>query len=244
MTRYVLQLFKLLALGSLFIGGLAHAELTANAAALKKDSRTYAYLFSTASHQAMFKIGAYWDKLLGIEQDCKSNYNVTPIRLRIHTPIDLPDNSTHPVAGVWQFTFKFERCGEAKTYNAVFVSNKGAIPTVKPYFPGESLANTQLINDALQSAYAAASMQFKNTQCKDMTIYDMAVAKPPHDVIANGKRTRGVWNETWSFLGCGEVVGVDMTFVPDSKGIRFDARPLKPSKNVQSLPNPDSATTF
>ena len=193
----------------------------------------------------MFKIGVYWDKLLGVEQGCKSNYKVTPIHLRIHAPIDLPETAKHPVAGIWQFSFKFERCGKAKTYNAVFVSNKGAIPMVKPYFPGESLANTQLINDALQSAYAAASMQFKDKQCKDMMIYDMAVAKPPHDIFANGKRTRGVWNETWSFLGCGEVVGVDMTFVPDGQdNVRFDARPLKPTKNVPALPAPGAVTSF
>jgi len=238
MTRLTIKLAKLLLLVFSLSASLAQAEITSNAASLKKGSRTYSYLFSESAQRAMFKIGKYWDKLLGIEQDCGSSFNVTPMRLRIYTPINLPPSSTHPIDGLWQITFKFQRCGKDKLYNAVFVSNHGAIPTVKPYFPGQSLANTQLINDALQSAYAAASEQIGSKQCKDISIYDMAVDKPPHTVIANGKRSFGVWDETWSFLGCGQQVGVHMTFVPDGHGnVRFDARPLKPLHKAEPLPN-------
>ena len=162
----------------------------------------------------------------------------------IYYPINLPPSSTHPIAGVWQVSFKFTRCGKSKLYNAVFVSKNGAIPTVKPYFPGQSLANSKLINDALQSAYAAASEQITNRQCKDISIYDMAVDKPPHAVIANGKTLYGVWDETWSFLGCGQEVGVHMTFVPDGRGdVRFDARPLKPNHKVEPLPDMNNNAT-
>jgi hypothetical protein len=226
-------------------GNIAHAQITSNAADLKKGSHTYAYIFSGAAQRAMLKIGVYWDKLLDIQQDCRGRYNVTPVRLRILSPINLPDKATHPIAGAWQVSFKFERCGQDKVYNAVFISNNGAIPKVKPYFPGISLANSKLINDALQSAYAAASEQITDSQCQDMSIYDMKVLKPPHKVIANGKRVAGVWDETWSFLGCGQVVGVHMTFVPDGRGnVQFNARPMKPVHKVEPLPKLDNKKQF
>ena len=170
MTRYTIHAIKLLLLGMVLSGSLAQAEVTAKASELKKGSRTYSYLFSESAQRAMFKIGQYWDKLLGIEQGCRSQYDVTPVHLRIYQPINLPPSSTHPIAGVWQVSFKFTRCGKSKLYNAVFVSKNGAIPTVKPYFPGQSLANSKLINDALQSAYAAASEQITNRQCKDISM--------------------------------------------------------------------------
>jgi len=223
----------------------AQAQVTANASSLQRGSHTYNYIFSSSAQKAMFKIGRYWDKLLGIEQGCKSQYQVAPVRLRILSPINFPDHAVHPLAGAWQVSFKFLRCGQSKIYNAVFISNQGKVPTVKPYFPGESLANSKLINDALQSAYAAASEQIADKQCKDMSIYDMAIAKPPHTVIANGNATAGVWDESWSFLGCGQVVGVHMSFVPDGHGnIRFDARPMHPLHKVEPLPKYTPGTNF
>lgn len=245
MTRFSLHAIKLLLLGIALSGNPAQAEITAKAKDLQQGSRTYNYLFSGAAQRAMFKIGQYWDKLLGIEQNCTSKYDVTPVHLRIYQPINLPSSSTHPIAGAWQVSFKFTRCGKSKLYNAVFLSNNGKIPMVKPYFPGQSLANNKLINDSLQSAYAAASEQIKNQQCKDITIYDMAIDKPPHTVIAKGKTTYGVWDETWSFSGCGQIVGVHMTFVPDGRGnIRFDARPLKPIHKAKPLPKMNDGTRF
>lgn len=230
--------------GTLWLGS-AQAELTRNPAELKKGSRTYAYIFSPAAQKAMFKIGKYWDKLLDIEQGCNSQTMVDPVGIRILSPINLPNSSAHPTAGIWQVSFKFVRCNKSKLYNAIFISKNGAIPSVKPYFPGNSLANSKLINDALQSAYAAASEQIADDSCKDMTIYDMNIDKPPHTVIANGKSLPGVWDEKWSFQGCKQVVGVHMTFVPDGHGnVRFNARPLKPLHKVEPLPKYDPKTRF
>ncbi|MBD3670605.1 MAG: hypothetical protein HUJ29_07505 [Gammaproteobacteria bacterium] len=227
MSRHNQQSIALGLIFALFLIPLSlKAETITDPNNLEEGSRSYNYLFSQQAHKALFEVGLYWDKQLGLEQNCESKYDVTPTFLRIHSPIVYPEGATHPTSGIWQYTYQLKRCGSNKTYNAIFMSQDGQIPKVKPYFPGHTLASAKLINDALQSAYAAAGTQFQNKECAKVFITDMEVSKPPHDEINSGRRTENVWNETWSFSGCGETAKVDMRFVPDAKGgTSFEARP-------------------
>lgn len=228
LQRSLRSLLQFLIFAALSFAFTAMAETLSDPGKLQEGSRLYNYLFSKEAHKALFDVGIYWDKQLGLEQDCDSQYDVTPTFLRIHSPIDLPAGANHPTSGIWQYTYKLERCGKSKTYNAIFMSQNGQAPKVKPYFPGHTLASAKLINDALQSAYAAAGVQFKDKQCKKVFIADMAISKPPHDVIKDGVRTRDVWDETWTFSGCGETAEVTITFKPDGQGgTHFEARPAQ-----------------
>jgi len=137
-------------------------------------------------------------------------------------PIVLPEDKTHPTAGVWQHRFAFKRCGEQKIYNAVFVSENGEQPKVIPYFPGTTSASGQLLHDTLTSALTAGFVKLKSKgikkNCRDLKLIDTELMKPPHDVVESGITTKGVWNEDWTLRGCEETVKVAVTFIPNGRG--------------------------
>jgi len=197
------------------------AEVLTTVKDLKPGTKIFAYMFSHEQMEELYKVGVFWDKKLGLQQNCKSQFHVKPIGFVILAPINLPENEAHPVEGAWKHRFEFERCGDTKIYNAIFVSKKGTKPELRPYFPGTSKASPQLIHDAMTLAVSSASFKLKEKgvkECKDMVVADMRVTQMPHEVVERGTVYPGVWQESWTFVGCGQPVDVLINFTPDGKG--------------------------
>jgi hypothetical protein len=192
---------------------------------LKQGTRIHKYLFSKDQFEVLYRVGVEWDKKLGLQQNCKSQYQVKPYNTALLAPIDFPNEKEHPTKGIWRYRFQLERCGETKIYNAIFAAQNDGKPQVLPHWPGDTRASPRLIYDALTSAIASASAKIKNvdkiTECKDLTIFDMKVSEEPHDVVENGITIRGVWWEKWTFLACGQYADVLLRFTPDgAKAVR------------------------
>jgi len=204
----------------------AEAENLISIKDFKPGTRIYKYVFSQEQNKALYAVGVFWDKKLGLKQECKSQYQVKPNGFAILAPINFPEDKEHPTEGVWRHRFQFERCGETKIYNAIFVAKNGTKPEVKPYIPGETNASPQLISDSMKAAVAAAALKVKEKNlfdCKDWVITDMKITQQPHDIVdsASNKKISGAWQESWFFLACGQSVNVFLDFWSDGKGGAF-----------------------
>lgn len=212
----------LLLLSATIVSIPARGETVSDVSELRPGTLVSRYMFSEEQMNELYKVGVYWDGKLGIRPDCKNQYQVHPKTVALIQRINLPEDKSHPIEGVWRHRFAFERCGETKTYNAIFVAKNGEKPQVYPYFPGETNASPLLVRDAMMAAYVAAiAKRQKNgdgQECKDLQVADMVVAEQPHDVAEGGAVLRQVWKERWMFSGCGSATTVTMTFTPDSKG--------------------------
>ncbi len=129
-------------------------------------------------------------------------------------PIELPGGFDHPVAGVWLHRFTFDRCGQQKIYNAIFMAKPGAPPKMSPYYPGETNASPQLVKDALKKAiahiYSKRSQKEKN-ECDRVNVMDMKVLLPAGE-------NNPAWIEQWQIRTCDDTFPVDIKFAPDGKG--------------------------
>jgi len=209
-------------IGAMSVSVPTTAETLATTGDLKSGTRIYEYVFSRPQIAEMHKVGVFWDKRLGLQQDCKSQFRVKPTAFVVVVPISFPDNNNHPTQGAWKHRFEFERCGETKIYNAIFLAKNGDTPETKPYFPGASIASPRLIADAMQTAVASASLKLRKDKgvndCKDVVVSDMKISQAAHDVIDAGKTYSRVWQEDWTFLACGQSVHILMDFTPDGQG--------------------------
>jgi len=68
------------------------------------------------------------------------------------------------------------------------------------------------------SAITGALVRSGLKDCKDIDAFDMRVTEAAHNVIEGDKTFKGVWNETWTFKVCGQMIDVGMTFIPDANG--------------------------
>jgi hypothetical protein len=185
----------------------------------RQPSRLTAYLYGKEQIGALYEAGRDWDKKLGLQQDCKGPYNIQPAALFLLKPIDFPEGKPHPVAGVWQHRYVFERCGKRMTYNAVFVARPDDKPELRPHVPGNTNASALLLSDTLTGASAAALLRLakRARDCKQAELIDTRLTQPPRETKEAGKPA-GHWEETWTFRGCGQDVEVPIAFTPDGKG--------------------------
>jgi hypothetical protein len=179
--------------------------------------RTSDYIASVSFSQAMYQLGREEDKKLGIQQDCKSQYEVKPIAALAMKPLEFSPEYVNPIKGVWMTRYALVRCGESKTYNALFFADsKGELPASRSFYPGATNAGPQLVTDAMRVAIPNAALKAKD--CKSALVFDMRVTKPVHDVTESEKTVKGVWEELWTFKMCSQLVEVPITFIPDGKG--------------------------
>jgi hypothetical protein len=185
----------------------------------RQPSRLTAYLYSKEQIGELYAVGRQWDRKLGLQQVCKSPYNIQPLSLFLLKAIDFPEGKSHPVAGSWQHRFVFERCGKRMTYNAVFVARPGDKPEVRPHVPGTTNASMQQVSEALKTAIPAAQVRLakRARNCKEADLIDTKLTHPPSTPAETGKPA-GRWEETWTFRGCSQDVEVHITFTPDGKG--------------------------
>jgi hypothetical protein len=187
-----------------------------------QPARLTAYLYGKEQIGELYAIGRQWDKKLGLQQDCKGAYNIQPAGLFLIRPIDFPEGKPHPVAGVWQHRYVFERCGKRMTYNAVFVARPGDKPEARPHVPGNTNASALLLADTLKGAYPAALLRLikRNKDCKEADLIDTRLVHPPREAKSTDQPA-GHWEEAWTFRGCGHDVELSITFTPDGKGGTF-----------------------
>lgn len=186
----------------------------------RQPSRLTAYLYGKEQIGALYEVGRQWDRKLGLQQDCKGAYNIQPAALFLLKPIDFPEGKTHPVAGVWQHRYVFERCGKRMTYNAVFVAQPGDKPEVRPHVPGNTNASALLVAYTLRGAYPAALLRLakRAKDCKEADLIDTRLTQQPRTSSAEADKGGGRWEEVWTFRGCGHDVELPITFTPDGKG--------------------------
>lgn len=205
-----------------------NAEIVQHSSELQKNTRVAQCVFSNRLVGKLYDFGVEQDKKFGLMNGCKSKYLVRPIQVAIHVPIDMPDGKSYPIAGVWQIRYVFERCGEGKVYNAVFVANAGGEePNAQPMYPGTTIADIRLVKDALFSALFAATQKAQSgpKKCEDIAVFDMRQAEPDKGGALPGNRPGAVWREVWTLWYCGELIDVPMTFQTDAdgKGTTFTA---------------------
>ncbi len=196
-------------------------EVVSSPSDIKPGTRSFAYLFSREQSAQLYNVGVFWDKTLGLQKGCSSEYRVKTVSLSIIDPISFPENGLHPIQGRWQHRFTFERCGTSKIYNAIFIARTGEKPDAKPYFPGESIASPQLVADAMTAATVTAFGKLAKEgrgKCEGMSLAETSISQKAHDVVDRGSVFRGVWQERWVFAGCGQPVDVLVDFIPDGKG--------------------------
>jgi hypothetical protein len=195
------------------------AETVNTTAELQSSKKTYAYILSRPMLETMYRIGVEQDKKFGLKTDCKSQYQVKPFGSVVLSPIDFPEDKQNPTKGIWMSRYQLERCGESKIYNATFLANEnGELPTVKAYYPGNTLAGPVLVKDALRSALPTTLVRAGLKDCKEVDMFDMQVSEKAHDVVEGGNVFKGVWSETWTFRACGQMLDVSVKFIPDATG--------------------------
>ena len=216
----------------LFVAAPASAETASSIADLKPGTRILSYLTSRERTSDLNDVGLAFDRRLGLQQGCRTPYRIKGVSLTIVQPIELVDGKEHPSKGAWTQRFEFERCGELKVYNAVFIAKDDAKPEARPYIPGTTNASALLVRDALKTAAGMAQLSLGRSrkdkglaECKELWVSDTRVSEPARDVVEKGTTYRGVWGEIWEFVGCDAKVAVHVTFVPDGKGgTNFTAR--------------------
>lgn len=165
------------------------------------------------------------DRHLGLHADCTAAYQPVPASMQVISPAEFVDGKADPVKGGWLIRYRVERCGESKVYNAAFLAHEDGPPTVHPSYPGTTLANPDLLRDAMPKANLLAGAVAMAPECKTMYVFDMQVVDAPRDVSEDGKTFKGVWNERWTFSHCGKLVDVWMRFTPmPGGGVDFQAR--------------------
>jgi hypothetical protein len=215
----------------------AYAETVNTVSDLPNNKRTVSYMYARTMQERLYRLGVEQDKKFGIQQECKSQYRVEPYSISILQPIDFPDDKQHPLKGVWNFRYQLQRCGESKFYNAIFVAsgNGETPPTPQAYYPGATNASPILVKDAMLGALSSAMMKAGLKDCKEIDVFDMRVTEPPHDVADGEKTLKGVWNESWTFRLCGQMVDVGVSFIPHATGggTRYVIAPVKPGDGAK-----------
>lgn len=225
------------AAASFLLSGSPCAETVNETADLLNNRKTAAYIHSEPMFKIMHRLGIEQDKKYGLQQDCKTPYQVKPFSTSVFVPIEFPDDKSNPVKGIWQLRYQLERCGESKFYNALFIANpNGEAPAPRAYYPGSTNAGPVLIKDAMMGALTSAIVQSgtASRECKDIDVFDMKVTEPSHDVAEGDKTLKNVWKEKWTFRLCGQMVDSEMTFIPSPNGgTRYVVGPA----NAGSAPN-------
>jgi len=203
--------FALLALAS----GRASAEVLTDGRAIKRDSAMDKYLNSPAAVRLMYEGAVFVDRSLGIV--CDGEYRIQPIVLIVVEPVNLPEGAKEATAGAWINRFDVTRCGKTKRNNLISIAQPNAEPKRRMLPPGESIASPILMMDAMAPIKLQASRSL-DKDCREANVYDIGVTKMPHSVTEGGKTLNGVWQENWTIQGCGKMVSVPVTFIPDGRG--------------------------
>jgi hypothetical protein len=126
-------------------------------------------------------------------------------------------------AGAFRETVKIDGCGTSGILNILTMSRPGAQPLVGALLPGATHADMALQRDALLSSRGFVAA--KTPGCGALSVIDTrfdGFGEVVNSDVAAGRDARQ-WQETWTFLGCGQQTAVRLTFIPDRTGTHFTA---------------------
>jgi hypothetical protein len=208
------------ALAVLSMAGTPLADTINVGADLQQNPKTIAYLNSRNVLEVLFRLGLEQDRKFGLATQCKGQYKIEPYSVAVLTPIAFPDETPHPVEGLWNIRYRLLRCGETKVYNTLFsATGYGKTPPApRINFPGSTNAGQMLVTDALRAAMPAALTASGQKDCKQVDLYDMRVTEGAREFVEAGKTVSGVWDEIWTFRVCGKAVDAGLRFFPMGEG--------------------------
>lgn len=180
---------------------------------LHATEETAKYLGSQEYQKSLYDLGVYWDrKVLKLQENCMGQYTINPISFAIIKPLKFSGANTTPIDGVWTFRYKFTRCGESITYNALNIARDNQKPQIVSLVPGTTKCDPILLKDVYSGVYANLAIHNikNNTTCKTATVLDTEVTMP--QTIQNKN-----WEEKWTILECDKKVETAFCFVPSEK---------------------------
>jgi hypothetical protein len=182
--------------------------------------KTVKYLGSNDFKKQLYNLGVYWDrKILNLQTDCQSQYQVKPVSFAFINPLAFGANQGHPISGVWTFRFEFVRCGESIVYNALSIAQKEGPPTIIPMVPGNTLSSPQLMQDLMLGVGVAMKIKYRSEKtCPNPKILNTELTMNQQTIEKNGRKLEGVWEEKWTALYCDVVEEVTFCLIPDGKG--------------------------
>ena len=140
--------------------------------------------------------------------------DVKPVKGRSWKPVEDPvfePFAVVPKSAAWQESWEVSACGKPAVRNVGFVARAGEGVTPLPMFPGDSLADLKLQQEAGQIALdtvapGALKCQEGHIQVVDSMVTDGAQA------------AQNRWTEQWIAAGCGRLVPIYVRFSPGANG--------------------------
>jgi len=140
--------------------------------------------------------------------------DVKPVKGRSWQPVEDPvfeGAATAPNNAAWQESWDVTACGKPVVRNLGFVARPGEGVVPLPMFPGDSLADLKLQEEAGQMALdTVAPGALGCTQGKIQVIAST--------VTDRAEYARGKWSERWTAAGCSRTVDIDADFLPGPTG--------------------------
>lgn len=188
--------------------------------AQQSDRQSAAYMWNPEMQKRLYELGLYLDKnALGKAEPCNGKVWLEPISVGIIQPLVFPVDSTHPTQGIWTIRYRFDRCSESITYNALFRANEQGPATVFHLPPGTTKTSPKLQQDLNPSLFIAArTRNGDNKDCKLVAVTNTTVTAEPSPVTVGNETFEGVWEENWTVRTCSGTFDMDFCFIPARSG--------------------------
>lgn len=190
------------------------------ALAQQPDSKSAAYMWSPEMQKRLYALSLYMDKnVLGKAEVCEGKVQLEPISVGVLQPLSFPEGSAHPNKGIWTIRYRFDRCNESVTYNALFRANQQGPSTVFHLPPGTTRASPKLMQDLSPALFTAASTRNSDQKdCKIVAVTDTSVTVQPTSVKVGDETLDGVWEEQWTVRTCSGTFNMSFCFIPERTG--------------------------
>ena len=183
------------------------------------DQKTIEYLKSEANKKLITMMGlAYDQNIFDRKEICETGYKWDPISFAILQPLSFESASEHPDTGIWTYRFRFQRCGEAVVYNAIFQGQGGKQPRPGNLLPGFTKADVRLATDLMRGIGAAGGLAGVPRDCKTVKVLDTKVTLEPFPQEIDGRVNEGVWEEQWVARACAKDFTADFCITPQASG--------------------------
>lgn len=203
-----------------FLTALLAAISVGPSFAQQPDRQSAAYMWSPEMQKRLYVLGLYLDKnALGKPEPCNGKTWLEPISVAVIQPLAFPVEGTHPNKGIWTIRYRFDRCGESITYNALFKANEQGQATIFHLPPGTTKTSPKLQQDLNPSLFiAAGTRNGDNKECKLVAVTNTKVTAEPSPVKIGDETFEGVWEEIWTVRTCSGTFNMDFCFIPERSG--------------------------